>query len=514
MNDWTSGYVADIEYTYGYYAELNPLRSRLALLKSGIACPEYGTACELGFGQGLATNVHASASNCDWYGTDFNPSQAGFAQELAQVSGNSAQLFDQSFEDFCSRSDLPDFDFIGIHGIWSWISVENRNIIVDFIKRKLKVGGVVFISYNTFPGWANFAPVRKLMTQHAEVIGSEGSGIVNRIEGALEFADELLKTNPQYLAANPVITERLSKLKTQDRHYLAHEYFNRDWNPMHFSDMAEALESAKVDYACSANYLLHLDALNFTDEQMKFLNDIPDAMLQQSVRDFMHNTQFRQDYWVKGPRKIPNLDQLQMIREEKVMLSVFKSEISLKFDCIRGEANLNKGIYEALLEVLGDYEIHTIGEITDRTAAKGLSLAQVLECILTLAHRNQVVSVVKGPVAESTIESCNKLNAYLMNLSRSSSVQSHLASPVIAGGVNISRIEQLFISAYIRGQKSAEGMAAFVWEILNSQDQKLVKEGKALQTDKENVQRLREVGYDFLQKRLKILQNLMIMPKD
>jgi hypothetical protein len=27
MSDWTSGYVADIGYTYGYYTELNPLRT-------------------------------------------------------------------------------------------------------------------------------------------------------------------------------------------------------------------------------------------------------------------------------------------------------------------------------------------------------------------------------------------------------------------------------------------------------------------------------------------------------
>jgi len=38
MADWTSG----------YYLELNPLRVKLAFLNSGLACPEFGTACELG----------------------------------------------------------------------------------------------------------------------------------------------------------------------------------------------------------------------------------------------------------------------------------------------------------------------------------------------------------------------------------------------------------------------------------------------------------------------------------
>lgn len=514
MNDWTSGYVADIEYTYGYYSELNPTRSRLALLKNGISCPDYGTACELGFGQGLSTNIHAAASSCDWYGTDFNPSQAGFAQELAKVSGTEAQLFDESFDEFCSRPDLPDFDFIGIHGIWSWISKENRDTIVEFIRRKLKVGGVVFVSYNTYPGWANFAPVRKLMTQHAEIVGSEGTGIVNRIEGAMDFTDSLFKTNPNYLIANNSINDRLDKLKTQDRHYLAHEYFNRDWNPMYFADVANELEHAKIDYACSANYLLQLDNVNFTDDQIEFLKTVPNSTMQQSVRDFMHNTQFRQDLWVKGPRKLPALDQLELLRSEKVILAVHREDISLKFDCIRGEANLNADIYDALLSVLDDYEIHTIGEIADRTNEKGLNLGQVVECVITLAHRSEILSVRHGAIEQDSLDSSAKLNAYLMNLSRSNALQGHLASPLIGGGVAVSRVEQLMIAAYLRGQKAPEAMANDVWSILSSQNQKILKDGKPLHTEKENVQRLRELGYDFVAKRLKIFQNLLIIPKE
>ena len=143
MSDWTAGYIADIAYTYGYYGELNPLRLRLAFLSAGLAFPEVGTACELGFGQGMSTNLHAAASTTHWSGTDFNPAQAAFAMQLAQASGANVKLLDEAFAEFCNRSDLPEYDYIGLHGIWSWISDENRAVIVDFIRRKLKVGGVL-----------------------------------------------------------------------------------------------------------------------------------------------------------------------------------------------------------------------------------------------------------------------------------------------------------------------------------------------------------------------------------
>ena len=49
MTDWTSGYVADIGYTYGYYTQLSPLRIRLAFLNAGLVAPDVTSACELGF---------------------------------------------------------------------------------------------------------------------------------------------------------------------------------------------------------------------------------------------------------------------------------------------------------------------------------------------------------------------------------------------------------------------------------------------------------------------------------
>ena len=48
----------------------------------------------------------AAGSDVNWWGTDFNPSQASFASELSRASGSAMELFDDSFEEFLTRSDL------------------------------------------------------------------------------------------------------------------------------------------------------------------------------------------------------------------------------------------------------------------------------------------------------------------------------------------------------------------------------------------------------------------------
>ena len=65
---------------------------------------------------------------------------------LALAEAEKAFTFDDAFADFCQRDDLPEFDYIGLHGIWSWISDDNRKIFVDFNRRKLAVGGVLYNS--------------------------------------------------------------------------------------------------------------------------------------------------------------------------------------------------------------------------------------------------------------------------------------------------------------------------------------------------------------------------------
>lgn len=510
MSDWTAGYVADIGYTFGYYNELNPMRLQLAFLNAGLVVPEVGAACELGFGQGMSVNLHAAASITRWYGTDFNPSQAAFAQELASVSGSGAWLFDEGFAEFCKRPDLPDFDYIGLHGIWSWVSDENRAVIVDFLRRKLKVGGVLYISYNTQPGWASMVPMRHLLTEHAEVMAAPGRGTVSRVDAAMDFAEKLMATNPAYARVNPQVAERLKKMKEQNRNYLAHEYFNRDWHPMPFAEMAEWLAPAKLNYACSAHYLSHVDIVNLTTEQQVFLKEIPDPMFRETVRDFMINQQFRKDYWVKGARKLSGLERTEALRQQKVVLATPRTDVSLKITGALGEATMSETVYGPILDALADHNPKTVGQIEQTVKEKGISLQQVLEAFMLLTEMGVLAAVQGEEAIHKAKPQSDKLNLHLMRKARGGNDNSYLASPVTGGGVTVGRFPQLFLLAASQGKNTPDEWAQFVWQILAMQGQKIVKDGKALDTADENVAELTRQATEFAEKRMPIMKALQI----
>ncbi|OYT91762.1 MAG: methyltransferase [Burkholderiales bacterium PBB3] len=510
MSDWTSGYVADIGYTFGYYTELNPVNARLAFLNAGLVPPTEGVHCELGFGQGVSVNVHAAAGASTWYGTDFNPAQAGFAQSLAQASGAAAHLVDEAFADFCNRADLPEFDSIGLHGIWSWISDENRAHITSLIARKLKVGGAVYISYNTQPGWAAMVPMRDLLTEHANTLGAPGQGIVGRIDAALEFTDKLFAANPAFARANPLVAERVGKLKEQNRNYLAHEYFNRDWLPMPFSRMAQWLTPTKLEYACSAAILGHIDPLNLSPEQQALLQGVPDAMFRETVRDFCVNQQFRKDYWVKGARRLSALERTEALRAYKVVLIAHRPDVSLKVTGAMGESSMSEAVYNPILDLLADHKPRSLGQLELALKDKGVAFAQLVQAILILTGAGQLAAVQDDATITKAKKATDKLNACLMSKARSGGEMSYLASPVTGGAISVGRFAQLFLMTRAQGAKQPGDWASATWALLLAQGQRILKDGQTLQTPEENLAELNTQAQAFADKLLPILKALQI----
>ncbi|MBA2673514.1 class I SAM-dependent methyltransferase [Ramlibacter sp.] len=513
MDDWSAGYVTDIGYTYGYYPELNPLRVQLALLSAGIAAPAaVGAACELGFGQGVSINMHAAASPTHWWGTDFNPAQVGFAQELARTSGARAELFDDAFADFAHRPGLPEFDYIGLHGIWSWISDENRKAIVDFIARRLKVGGVVYVSYNTLPGWAGFMPMRHMLAQHAELMGSRASGTVRRVDAALDFADRLLATNPAYGRVHPAAGERLKKMREQARPYLAHEYFNRDWHPMHFADAAEMLGKAKLGYACSAHLTDLVDAVNLTQDQRNLLGEIADPLFRETVRDFMVNQQFRRDYWVKGARRLSAAEQADALRKLRVVLVTSRTDVPLKFTGAMGEATMAEGVYGPILDALGGNKPMSLAELEAAVDGKKIGFSQLRQAVLVLAGGGHVHAAQDDPAIAKAAKQTDKLNAHLMQRARWSGDLNFLASPVTGGGITVGRITQLFLLQSLQNKKAQPSdMARAAWDLLASQGQRVLKEGKPLEDPQQNLAELTAQANAFVQKQQSVLKALQVV---
>lgn len=508
MQEWTQGYVTDVGYVHDYYPELGTQRVSFALLQRGWICPRIEQACELGFGQGVSVNLHAAAGSAHWHGNDFNPAQAALARELAAASGADACLSDESFADFCARKDLPDFDFIGMHGVWTWISDANRRLLVDFIGRRLKPGGVLYLSWNTLPGWAPFLPLRRLLLAHKERSGAAGAGTPRHIDSALGFCERLLETAPAFLQRNPSAVERLQALRKQHGSYLAHEFFNRDWQPMDFTELSQWLAPARLTYACAANIIDEIPDLNQTMEQQRLLAGLDDAVLRQTVGDLMCNRFFRREYWLRGARVQGAQARRHAILGLEVVLVTPAADVSFRIEAGIGQVRLPERIFAPVLQELADRQIHSLEELEAGLQPAGILLEQLLEAVAVL-HALGHLALVQNPagVAGARLR-CRRLNDHLLRGAVDGSEIGHLASPLTGGGIAVNRFQQLFLLARQQGLHDPAEWAESAWQHACAQNLKIRREDRLLDTPEELRSELLRQARSFAVRELPVLTTL------
>lgn len=306
------GYVTDMAYTRHHHATLDPARAILVAKRAGLAPPEVRYACELGFGQGLSLAIHSSASDVEWWGVDVLLEHVEFARSLIDDPRARERLICASFEQFDAREDLPRFDFIALHGVWSWISPQNRARIVTFIDRRLAPGGIVYLGYNALPGWGSALSLRELLVASASRDSS--APLEERIEAALSFAARVIASDPRILDSQSNFEKQLREIRTKKKSYLAHEYFNRDWHPMHFSQVAAELAPLGLGYLGQADFSDSYDQWRLSEAQRALLSGIDDPLLREMTRDVILDRRFRRDYWVRSaiPATIRSYSSLEL----------------------------------------------------------------------------------------------------------------------------------------------------------------------------------------------------------
>lgn len=507
-SDWSSGYVSEITYTYGFYRELAPTALALAAQVQAQSAPDITQPlayCELGCGQGLSTNILAAANpHISFVATDFNPAQIAGAQALAhEAKTPNVRFLDDSFEQMVARADLPDFDIIALHGIYSWVSVENRGHIVEFIKRRLKPGGIVYISYNTLPGWASAMPMRQLFVDSA----ADSSGpILGRIEQALQFTQEMETVKARFFSQNPGLSERLARLKGMPPAYLAHEYFNRDWTPFYFKDVATELSGAKLNWIASAHLIDSINAICFTSEQTAFLDKIKDPVRREGLRDYMVNQQFRRDLFAKGALKVQPLKSQQQWLNTRFVLTTLPSQTIFKVSGPVGELQLQEKIYGPVIEILKE-GAKTIQEIMRSPGAGELSLQQVVQAMTVLVGGGHASSCLPLDGEAERKIATDRFNDAVIERARYSADIGYLASPVTGSGHAFDRAIQLFLLAHKSGTQDPVGM---VWGIFKAAGQRFVKNNVVLSEERDNIAEVRERYEGFMKDTLPLCQTLKI----
>jgi SAM-dependent methyltransferase len=470
----SDGYVQDIGYAHTYFHELAPSTLRFHLLVNGHGCASDGrsyTHCELGYGQGVSANLHA-ASNArgDFWGTDFNAAHAVNAQNLARDAGLKAHWLDLSFEALLDAG-TPSFDFIVLHGIWSWVGPGVQHALVEFLRRKLNPGGVVFISYNIVPGWNAEKPLRDLLWLHAEITSGAEASTTARMAGALEFAQALRRHGSAFFRGNPAASHALDDMIQQDTASLAHEHFNSAWNLTYFNHVQQALQAANLEFGCS----LHIsDVSGEVRERIagaSFLDGL-DGSMRETAADFVLNRRFRRDVFVRGAPRLSPAARLEKLDEVRFTLMRPAAQVPAAVATPYGKAVLDEkrlrpllAMLEAAPDAVSFAQLRTSSELQPWTAE------EILGDLSTLVARRDICPVFADDLSARDGRT-HAMNLAIAKRSAPGDVVRYLASPVAGAAVDANSFERAFWLCWHNGARGVGELARSAGALLSGEPQR------------------------------------------
>jgi SAM-dependent methyltransferase len=481
MAAWSDGYVTDIQYVGQFYPELAPGALAYACLRQSVRPPALGAGSaylELGCGQGFGLNLLAAANpGMQFWGVDFNPAHIANANRQAAETGLTNVTFeDLSFAQMLALPDgrLPRFDVIALHGVYSWVSSENRAVIVQIIDRLLKPGGLVYVSYNSLPGRAAFAALQRFVQGHAaRASGDPGAQVVEALKAALRMQEG----GAQFFESAPALKARIEEALKRPPEYLAHEYLNTSAEPLFHADVARDMEGARLSYVGSTRPgedLIHLAA---PAPLQPMIREVEEAAWRETLLDYANNKLFRRDVFVRGRNSLSPREREALLDTTPFTLLVPADQVSFSTTVPIGVLNGDPKIYRPIVEALADGP-KSFGDLVRLPALAGARDGAVLQALSMMVGDRQI-----HPLAPTAgVGTAQAFNRALLTRMDLDEIPSHLAATGPGTAVPLKLEEMVAVSAILRGEGDTLATARHGWELMARTNRRLVrKDGVILQ---------------------------------
>jgi SAM-dependent methyltransferase len=392
MSTWSSGYNIDLGYTFGYYREISPEWLDYVALTKSVAPPSGAWRyLELGCGQGYGLALLAALNpDHDFIGIDFNPVHITHARNLAQAAGLKNVQFEEA--DFLETAaawptDWGKFDYITAHGIYSWLSFDVCEAIVQTINQAAHPGALVYISYNSLPAWVSSYPIQHLMRLWQTTASLES---VNAIETGINRLQALTEAQAGMTKMLPGMKAMLDKVATRDRSYLVQEYLHDNWHPRWFDQVVAELKPAKLTYVGTAT-LSDLYLNTFMPPKFKtILDGYADPIVREVMLDVFTNQSFRRDVFSRGAAPLWSVQRREMLLQQSfALVSRPPDAEELKFKTSLGELKGKSEIYQQFYDQLGDGP-KTAAQLMQVQTEKPLTMVDIMQAITFMLNAGHI----------------------------------------------------------------------------------------------------------------------------
>jgi hypothetical protein len=409
-----TGYVDDVGYTPTLQPELAPAWLDLVAILNGFAPPPRGGPfawCELGCGLGLSAIIVAAGNPGGvFHGIDTLPGHISAAREAAEGAGVRNIVFHES--DFAAAldQDLPRFQYIVAHGVYSWIGAEAKLAMRRFIDRHLAPGGLVYVSYNAMPGWAADLPFQHLVRALA---AAEPGDSIAQFVAAAETIQTLKTAGAAALLASPMAAKGWEEGKGRlPGAYFVHEYLVSDWRPLYVSEARADMAGIGLTPVGSATLRDNFDNFVLRKAARAALDQIDDKDRRDLVRDYFMAQRFRRDVYARAPVTIGEDERRTRLFALPLALACPPEKVTFSMPTEAGTVGFDNAVARQIVARLGAGVLTLDAFPRGETSADDLLTNMLVLCCAGVIQ----------PVSGETID-VGRLNAELARIGQATDIK-------------------------------------------------------------------------------------------
>ena len=172
-------------------------------------------------------------------GIDLSGVQVEHGREIIESIGlKNVTLLEKNIMDV--DTNFGTFDYIIVHGIWSWVPDMVKDKILDICSENLSNRGIAYVSYNTYPGWKRLEQLRDIMLYADK--RAEDEGLLERTlytKSVLKLVAETMNSDDRSRAQSNYKINNINRVLQSNDYYVAHEYLETYNDPVYVSDFIE-----------------------------------------------------------------------------------------------------------------------------------------------------------------------------------------------------------------------------------------------------------------------------------
>jgi len=254
------------------------------------APPEHCRVLELGCGDG--SNLIPMAylfPQSEFVGIDLGTRPIAEGQAFAlQLGLKNISLLNMDLMDFPLR--FGHFDYIVAHGVYSWVPPVVRDKLLQVSGSVLSSKGVVYVSYNTYPGFHVRQMLREMLLFHVHSALDAETKINQALALSSLLADAFIKTDESDL----YLKKEWEAVCKRSPGSLYHDELAEVNEALYFHEFVEHAARHRLQYLSEAEfYMMHDAGLpSHVREALRGLDDNP--LLKEQYLDFIRFRRFRQ----------------------------------------------------------------------------------------------------------------------------------------------------------------------------------------------------------------------------